>query len=241
MRILVVNDDGINSEKLKLLVKAASRYGFVYVAAPMHHMSATSHAITIAPKINVSYDVHIPNSERTIAVAGNPADCVRVGLKAFDVNFDLIISGVNDGYNIATDTIYSGTVSGAREGAILNIPSFAVSTNKGISINLENKLIETLDLMIGKELYKAHNLYNVNIPKADEIKGFKITTQGKRLYHAELTELSKKEYKITYSMMNYEEADTADTEAIDNGYVSITPLTLDQTDYEVLKKIDKKL
>lgn len=241
MRILVVNDDGIKSPLLESLVKVASRYGFVYVSAPLNHQSATSHAITINNRIKVDKEQFIPNSEKTIAVDGFPADCVRVGLKVYDTDFDLVISGVNDGYNIAADANYSGTIAAAREAAILGIPGVAVSTISGYNPNLEAKIAIALDEVIGDKKYLQSILLNVNIPPVEMVKGIKYTTQGKRLNHAEFSPIADTdEYKITYSQMLYEEDQNSDTVGLDNGYIVITPLSIDQTNYEELKALLKK-
>lgn len=240
MRILVVNDDGIKSEYLEMLVKVASRYGFVYVAAPIDHQSATSHAITISNRIEVDPEAYVPNSEKSIAIGGFPADCVRVGLKYFDTNFDLVISGLNDGLNISTDVIYSGTVAAAREAAILGLPAIAISTERGYSERLEQKIALALDEIINNKLYLEYQLLNVNIPRTDKVKGIKYTHQGRRLFHAEYTPIpNSNDYKITYSLMVYDDGSDADSTNIDNDFIVITPLLVDQTDYEQLKRLKK--
>ncbi|MGI6782142.1 MAG: 5'/3'-nucleotidase SurE [Acholeplasmataceae bacterium] len=241
MRILVVNDDGIKAPYLEILVRVASRFGFVYVAAPMEHQSATSHAITIASKIRVDKTSYfIPNSEKTIAVDGFPADCVRLGLAVFDTEFDLVIAGVNAGFNISMDHLYSGTVAAAREAVVLGIPAVAISTHSFDSANLEYKIQLVLDEIISDRKYLKHRLLNVNMPRTHELKGIKYTTQGRRLYHAEFTPLpDSDDYKITYSQMIYDEPGDTDATNLDNDYIVITPLTIDQTNYDDLKKLTK--
>lgn len=241
MRILVVNDDGVQAPYLETLVRVASRYGFVYVAAPIKAQSATSHGITIASRILVDKSsYHVPGSEKTIAVDGFPADCVRLGVAVFDVEFDLVISGINAGFNIATDHIYSGTVAAAREAAILGIPGLAISTHSLDSPNLDFKVALVLEEVLSEDKYLKYRLLNVNIPRNPEIKGVKYTTQGRRLFHAEFSPLpDSNDYKITYSQMIYDESSETDAYNLDNDYIVITPLTVDQTDYGELKKMKK--
>lgn len=241
MRILVVNDDGIKAPYLETLVRVASRFGFVYVAAPIEHQSATSHAITIANRIKVDKTSYfIPSSEKTIAVGGFPADCVRLGLAVFDTEFDLVISGVNAGFNIATDQWYSGTVAAAREAVILGVPAIAISTHATDCANLEYKIQLVLEEVIGEKKYLKHNLLNINIPRTPEIKGIKYTIQGRRLFHGEFSPISDSDdYKITYSNMIYDESNETDSTSLDNDYIVITPLTIDQTNYDDLKKLKR--
>lgn len=240
MRILVVNDDGVKSPHLETIVKVASRYGFVYVAAPIEHQSATSHAITISNRIEVDENVFIPNSEKTIAVGGFPADCVRLGVALFEHNFDLVISGLNEGLNISTDVLYSGTVAAAREANILGLPALAISTDRGYNPNIENHVAMVLDEVIGNKLYEKYKLLNANIPRVEQIKGIKYTHQGMRLYHAEFTKIpDSNDYKITYSLMIYDEGPDADSTKLDEDYIVITPLSIDQTNYKELKSLKK--
>ncbi|HQC30545.1 MAG TPA: 5'/3'-nucleotidase SurE [Acholeplasmataceae bacterium] len=241
MRILVVNDDGIQSPYLETLVKVASRYGFVYVAAPIKPQSATSHGITISNRIHIDKEAyHVSGSEKTIAVDGFPADCVRVGVALFDAQFDLVIAGVNAGFNISNDHIYSGTVAAAREAVVLGLPGIAISTHYLDSLNLEFKVGLVLEELIASKKYLNFKLLNVNIPRAEKVNGIKYTTQGRRLFHAEFSPIQGQEdYKITYSQMIYDEPNDTDAYNLDNDYIVITPLTIDQTNYEDLKKLRK--
>ena len=183
----------------------------------------------------------IPNSEKTIAVNGFPADCVRLGVAIFDTPFDLVISGVNEGYNISADHLYSGTVAAAREAVVLGIPGLAISTHHTGGDNLENKLSMVLDEIIENKRYLDFKLLNVNIPRTSEIKGIKYTRQGRKLFSAEFSPIPNSEdYKITYSQMIYDDPNDSDVVNLENDYIVITPLTVDQTNYEdlnILKKL----
>lgn len=242
MRILVVNDDGVNSPKLETLVKVAKNYGLVYVSAPIEHQSATSHSISIGSRIEVDKTRHISNSEKTIAIGGYPADTVRLGLKIFEMEFDVVLAGVNDGFNLASDVIYSGTVAAAREAVILGVPGIAISADVGEDRFLEQKLTMVLDELVSSEKYKEYPLLNVNLPTQENVKGIRYTTMGRRLHQAEFNELpDSNNYKISYSLMLYDEDNYTDSVAVDNGYISITPLKIDQTSEEGLKELRKKL
>jgi 5'-nucleotidase len=121
MNILVVNDDGYQAEGLGILVRALAPFGNVYVSAPKDHQSAKSHAITIKSRIETFITEPIFGSVATLVVDGMPADATRLGLKVFNVDFDLVVSGINYGMNIAKDVLYSGTVAAALEAKVFGI------------------------------------------------------------------------------------------------------------------------
>ncbi|MBN3490384.1 5'/3'-nucleotidase SurE [Acholeplasma equirhinis] len=242
MNILIVNDDGINAEGLKLLTKAAAHHGTVYVAAPKHQQSAKSASITIKGPIEVTEVEPLFGSVRSIAVDGYPADAVRAGLKIFDQEFDLVLSGINHGCNIAHDVQYSGTVGAAFEAAILGLPAIAFSA---ADINLSyvyDETVKLLDEIIENKLYHEADVLNVNYPHYNfqKVLGTKITKLGKRLQHLEFMKTDKPNmYNLSHSIMKIVEDDTSDVYAYENGYVSITPIKFDRTDYKKIEKILK--
>ena len=131
MNILITNDDGIYADGIIELSKEISKIANVYVVAPEGQRSATGHSITIHSPIMVQ-ESYMGDNIKAYSISGTPADCVKIGIEAIfkDINFDLVLSGINNGPNLGTDVIYSGTVSAAIEGFILNKPSIAVSYNK---------------------------------------------------------------------------------------------------------------
>ena len=242
MHILVVNDDGIKAEGLKILTKAAAHFGTVYVAAPMHQQSAKSATITIKGPIHVEEVEPLLGSVRAIQVDGYPADCVRAGLKIFDVEFDLVVSGVNHGVNIARDVQYSGTVGAAFEAAILGLPAMAFSAADIKLPYVYDETVKLLDELIENKLYLETDVLNINYPHYNHQKvlGTKITKVGKRLQHLEFMKSDKPNlYHLSHSIMKIVEDEDSDVFAYENGYVSITPLTIDRTDYKKIANILK--
>lgn len=236
MKILIVNDDGLNFEGLHILVKAAKNFGQVFVSVPYEHQSATSNSITIKSKINVYQDVKPIEGAETILVDGTPSDCVRVAHKVYKDAFDLVLSGINHGPNLATDIIYSGTVGAAREAAILGIPAIALSAPRNFYDNLEYNVKVVLNEILSKNLQHQADILNVNFPDVAEPLGIKWTKQGKRIFFADFNHIKNESYKVVYSLINYDEENDVDSIAVDNKYIAITPLKVDQTDYELLKK-----
>jgi len=240
MNILIVNDDGIGKEGLNTLVKAASYFGQVYVAAPKYQQSAMSASITIKGPIEIEEITPIYGSRRTVVVTGTPVDTLRAGLKVFDQEFDLVLSGINHGPNLATDVHYSGTVAAAYEAAINQIPAIAFSAH---DINLEyvyDETVKILDEIIESQVYKKAFVLNINYPHKSfkKVQGVKITKLGMRIQHIEYVKSDKPNiYNFSYSMINYKEDDDSDIEAFNQGYVSITPLKFDRTDFDAIKRM----
>jgi 5'-nucleotidase len=240
MNILVVNDDGYQAEGLAILVKALAPFGNIYVSAPKSHQSAKSHAITIRNRIETFVNEPLFGSRATLVVDGTPADAVRLGLKVFDIDFDLVVSGINFGANIAKDILYSGTVSAALEAKVLGVDAIAISAPNPRIEYLYDETIKLFDEIIETKIYEGDGILNINFPKESyqRPKGVKITTQGLRLQHAEFVKSEKPDiFHIKGSIINYEEQIDSDVTAFDEGYISITPLKLDRTDYKRIKEI----
>ncbi|MDY0278585.1 MAG: 5'/3'-nucleotidase SurE, partial [Acholeplasma sp.] len=186
----------------------------------------------------------IKGSFGTLAVYGTPADSVRAGLKLFNVEFDLVVSGINDGPNLARDILYSGTVGAAQEAKIQGVNAIAISAD---SLNIEyiyDETIKTLDEVIESEVYDFDGILNINFPRFnfEKPKGVLFTRQGRRYFHTELVKKSNHEdkYYLKGSISQFDEEEISDVWAYDNGYISITPLTLDRTNEEMLKMLSKK-
>ena len=243
MNILIVNDDGYQSKGLEILAKALNPFANVYVSAPKDHQSAKSHAITIKHKVETFMATPIQGSIETLVVDGTPADCTRLGLKLFNVDFDLVVSGINYGPNIAKDVIYSGTVAAAIEAKIANIPAIAISAPTVHLPYLYDECIKLFDELIESKIYEEiPGILNINFPKDTYQKplGVKLTKQGLRYHHAEYIKSEKEGiYHVNYSLMNYLEDPMSDVKAYDEGYISITPLTLDRTCHQSLKKLNE--
>jgi 5'-nucleotidase len=252
MRILLTNDDGINAEGLYELYLRLSRKFDITVCAPEAEQSAIGHAITLSRPLRVK---KIVKNKKFLgyAVNGTPADCVKIAVRCVLKNPpDIVISGINHGPNLGSDIMYSGTVSAATEGMILGIPSIAVSLTTykdhdfGFAADFACELAEK---------FKKHKiddgvLLNVNVPAVgrSKIKGVKITKQGKSQYKEEFVTRvdprGKKYYWLTGKAQWMQKTEDSDIAAIEKGYVSITPLQFDLTEYnalEALKKIKFKV
>ena len=237
LRILVSNDDGIDAPGLDALVRELKRVGDVTVVAPHQQQSAVGHAITMNSPLRVRK--HSKNGRFFgYAVAGTPADCVKLGVRAIlKQRPDLVVSGVNHGSNTAISVIYSGTVSAATEGTILGIPSIAVSltTYAPADFIVAAKFARRLALEVMKRGLPAGTLLNVNVPPLPEakIKGVRITRQGKAIWNdtfdARRDPANKEYYWLTGGLQNVDQDLVYDEAAIRSGYVSVTPIQYDLT------------
>lgn len=244
--ILISNDDGIESDGIKALWREMKKFAEVYVVAPHTQQSAVGHAITVANPIRVRKNL-IDKNFYGYAVEGTPADSVKLAIRNLlkGKKIDLLISGINHGSNTAVNTIYSGTVSAATEGTILGIPSIAVSlasyTYKDFSLaaNFASKIAKHV---LKKGLPKG-TLLNVNIPavKKNEIKGVLITRQGKSFwddYYDSRLDPNKREYFwLTGKMAVLDKTKDFDEVAVNENYISVTPIQYDLTDYKLLDEL----
>ncbi|WP_025724779.1 5'/3'-nucleotidase SurE [Acholeplasma granularum] len=243
MNILIVNDDGIDANGLHILTKAASHFGNVFVSAPKVQQSAKSAAITYYGTIEIEEIEPLFGSIRTIVVDGSPVDCVRAGVKVFETEFDLVLSGINHGVNLATDIQYSGTVAAAFEASIMGYHAIAFSAS---NINLPYIYDETaklLDEIIENEVYNDTDILNINFPHQSfkKVIGTRITTMGNRIQHSEYIKTDKPNiYRIIGSNIIFQENEDSDMNAHNSGYVSITPLRFNRTDESKITKLFKE-
>lgn len=249
MRILLTNDDGINSPGIYALYKRLKSLGECIVVAPDAERSAQGHAITLTEPLRVK-DVKRDGRFFGYAVSGTPADCVKISLMAIlkgKSKPHLVISGINLGPNLGINILYSGTVSGATEGAILGIPSFAISLasfkwhNFEAAVDFSYKLAKKI---LGERSLKKI-LLNVNVPALPkgEIKGIKITRQGMATYEESYERREDPRKRVYYWLrsqrMKIKGEDALDAVAVKNGYISITPLHYDMTDYDKIGLISR--
>ncbi|MBN2136130.1 MAG: 5'/3'-nucleotidase SurE [Acidobacteria bacterium] len=239
-RILVTNDDGIDSRGLQLLAEAMQSLGDVYIIAPSDEMSAISHALTLhAPLQYKKVD------NRKFRIYGTPSDCVYLGVFNIMKNKpDLIVSGINSGPNMGDDITYSGTVAAAIEGTLLEIPSIAFSLFGNPPSKYEQVLpyCRSIGAKILEEGLPKNTLLNVNFPD-EPIRGMKITRLGRRKYKQYVDEIKNPRGKTYYwiggDQPEWEKIENSDYQVVNNGYVSVTPLHLDLTDYAFLDKLNK--
>ena len=239
-RILLTNDDGVNSEGIHALADALTPLGEITVVAPIQEASAIGHALTLRRPLRLERI-----RPAVYAVDGTPTDCVNVAIAhVLNGNPDLIVSGINKGWNLGDDVTYSGTVSGALEGALLGIPSVAVSTqNKDNHFDFapSARSAATIAEAILLRGMPKFTLLNINVPFAPN-KGFRATVQAKRNH---VTVVSKRidprdrpYYWIEEGENTWEPHDRSDYQAVRDGYISVTPLHPDMTAYQALGYVE---
>ena len=235
MKFLITNDDGIKAEGLIPLVKWASKYGEVTTVAPLHEQSGKSHGIDIFHPIAVTkYDL-CPETT-AYAVDSTPADCVRWGIIGLGEQYDLVISGINRGYNIGQDIVYSGTVGAIYEAAAQGHRGLALSTDPATLAGALEQLDYVFKYFERNNLFAQNNLYNVNIPENPQ--GIRITRQGQAKYSDEWVDNGNGTYQqVGQFIFENTENLELDTDCVMNGYVSVTPLQSDRTNMTVFKKL----
>lgn len=225
--ILLSNDDGIEAPGLRALLSTLQRLGEVWVVAPEGERSTASHALTLREPVAVR-----KRGEREFAVNGWPADCVYLGMFGLlPKRPDIVVSGINVGPNMGSDVIYSGTVAAARESFLRGVPSIAVSLNEGEDYGLASSFTTEL---VGSCLDGCPEpmLLNVNVPKGEAI-GVRVTRLGQRAY-PERARFERREgeveyYRIGGGLLPQRGNPGTDTDAVEAGFISVTPLSIDQT------------
>lgn len=246
MRILVTNDDGIHAQGIRSLARALSLSHEVYVVAPDRERSATGHALTIHKPLRVAaIDLGSP-IKKAWEVNGTPSDCVKLAVGALlDQPPELVVSGINRGANLGTDVLYSGTVSGAIEGAILGMPSIAFSLVSHEPETYEPAARYALKIVeaLSHHRLSSNFLLNVNIPAIEEqdIEGVAVTKLCRRRYQ-DMFEERKDPRGNSYWWLSGEAIETGEDEdsdvvAIHNNRVSVTPLTFNLTHTRELSKV----
>jgi 5'-nucleotidase len=240
LKILISNDDGINSQGIYELAQELKKIAEVTIIAPSMEQSAVGHAITM--KIPLRVTEHFKNGEFFgYAVDGTPADCIKIGIRnIMKSKPDLVISGINHGANAAINIIYSGTVSAAREAAIMDIPAIAVSvaSHEAKDFSYASELTARLAKVFTEKVVQKGTLLNLNVPDLpkSQIKGVRLTTQGKSkwddIYQERIDPYGKKYYWLTGNLIESDNSLDADYFALKNDYATITPIHFDLTDYE---------
>jgi len=245
MRILITNDDGISAPGLRALAAAAMTVGDVCIVAPDRERSACGHSMTMRDPLRVS---RVEGMGCTAyEVNGVPTDCVSIGLQVvMEGRCDLILSGINSGPNLGFDVTYSGTAAAAMEGAIHGVPSIAVSMAAlvtGAPVHFETGLAwlkENLTFLIEAPT-KPLTFLNVNIPNFSDpvqLRGTRYVPMGKRVYENRV-EFREDPWGRPYywqggvAVLSADQPGT-DVQAVNEGFVSVTPISLDWTDYEHL-------
>lgn len=241
--LFITNDDGYDAKGIQILAAALEGAGDLFVAAPASEQSASSHSLTVRQRIATS-----KVKENHYKIAGTPTDSVLLGVHALlGRKPDLVISGINHGPNMGEDVSYSGTVAAAIEGTMLGVPSLALSSlqrslSSADEIGRIARVIVDGALRIG---LPENCLLNVNIPDPDvaPIKGVRITKLGSRAYDNLLKAEKGDDGNIYYTIGGDDPVwkidDGTDIAAVRTGYVSVTPLHLDMTDYKSIVEMEQ--
>lgn len=245
MKILVSNDDGIDSAGIRALVESLSQIAEITVVAPHQEQSAVGHAITMQTPLRV-FEYHKDGKFFGYAIDGTPADCVKIGIRnILSEPPDLMVSGINHGSNTAINIIYSGTVSAAREAAIMDVPSIAVSvTSHSVTdFSFAAKVARILALEVKERGLPKGTMLNVNVPNLPEekIAGILLTKQGKSkwddVYEKRIDPYGRNYYWLTGNLVEVDHSLEFDQAAIRNNYVSVTPIHFDLTDYKTYEQM----
>jgi 5'-nucleotidase len=236
-RILVTNDDGVHSDGIHALADALEALGAVTVVAPHIEASAIGHALTLRRPLRVER-----LRDNVYEVDGTPTDCVNVALaRILEAPPDLVVSGINKGYNLGDDVTYSGTVAGAMEAALLGIPGIAVSLERSNVYDFSGAAAAAAriaGLVLNRGL-SSRTFLNLNVPPGQP-KGFRATVQARRNHITVVDERidprGKAYYWIEEGQNDWEPHDRSDYAAVKAGYVSVTPLQTDLTDWESLAR-----
>ncbi len=250
MRILIANDDGIHAAGIHKLLENLTKEHEVYVIAPDRERSAAGHSLTLHTPLRVQ-EVPLPyNVAKAWAISGTPGDCVKIGLNAIlECRPDLIISGINHGPNLGADVLYSGTVSAAMEGAVLGLPSIAVSLASGGDVDRKDfkyasDFISRFIPKIKEIKFPKKTILNINIPSVDEedIAGVAITKLGTRMYtdayEKRVDPRGKVYYWLAGEIITSEQDPGTDIMAIRDNKISITPVTFEMTHEDIVPELE---
>ena len=237
MRILITNDDGIGSPVLPLLAKWASKLGEVTVAAPKVEQSGKSQAIDFTHPIAITKGEILPGIT-SYTVDSTPADCVRFAIRGLGINYDLILSGINRGYNLGDDIVYSGTCGAIFEGARLGVRGLAISTDPEHLMDAPKALDTLWEYIQANDLYSHNPLYNANIPP--EPKGLRITKQGGPFFTDTFIHDEGHLYVQSGQISPDSGSDpTTDINSVRAGLISVTPLAASRTEMSVFERLNK--
>jgi 5'-nucleotidase len=249
LKILISNDDGIHAKGIKVLAQRLSQEPEheVYVVAPDRERSATGHSLTLHKPLRTEA-IEMPGEVKGAwSTTGTPSDCVKLAItELLPVKPDIVISGINNGPNLGSEILYSGTVAAAMEGAFLEIPSIACSLQWGEHRHFDTaaEVLARLVKIFPKAHLGTHSLLNVNIPNVPlaDLQGVKLTEVGVRPYNDHFEKRTDPRGRVYYWLAGVAieggEAETTDAWAVLHNYVSVTPVAFNMTDHSALKKLE---
>lgn len=242
MQILVTNDDGYLALGIRALVRSAEPLGDVTVVAPDREQSATSHSLTL------HHPLRVRKLREALVVDGTPTDCVVLAVgELLEDRPDFVLSGINHGANLGDDVLYSGTVAGAMEATMLGIPAVAVSYTGRDPEDIEawvEPLAELLSRIVGREGFPEETLLNINLPAVapGDARGVRVTRLGRRAYEGSLTRAEdpngREYFWIGGGQSRWWGGPGSDFQAVEDGFISVTPLHLDLTNHRLLQDIE---
>ncbi len=246
--ILVCNDDGIDAPGIYALAAAMDALGDVMVVAPIDEQSAVGHAITVRDPVRARpWRFELPSGEvPAYAITGTPADCAKLAVNhLLPRRPDLVVSGINKGPNTAVNVIYSGTVSAATEASILGLDAvaFSLCAWKPDDFEPAARYAEIIARKVLQDGIPPGIVFNVNIPALpfDAIKGIEVTRLAHSRWEESFVErvdpLNQPYYWLSGRFINLDEGDHTDLEAIENGFVSVTPIQFDLTAHDMLAEL----
>jgi 5''/3''-nucleotidase SurE len=248
MKLLVTNDDGVHAKGIYALAKELQKYHEVIIVAPDDQRSASSHSITLTRPLRVKEEKLEGLNVKAYSVDGTPADCVRIALdQLISEKIDMVVSGINRGFNLGADILYSGTVSAAIEAAINKIPSAAVSTDVTDELS-DYEVAAIYAEKIITEAYKNNIkedfVLNINVPlkPLKDIKGIKVSKIGGCVYSNYFQEMSLEGETRVFEIkgrINEDHFYETDTKFIKEGFVTVTPLHYDLTNFKILDEVGK--
>jgi 5'-nucleotidase len=244
VNILVTNDDGILAPGLAVLAEACQTVGKVTVIAPDREQSGTSHSLTMYRPVRPAR-----RPDGSFQIDGTPTDCVLLALGALmPERPDFVFSGVNHGPNMGEDVLYSGTVAAAMEAVTLGVPGIAISfAGPTADLTTLQSYRDSLARLIGRitrvQDFPPETLLNINLPPvaANEVRGVRVTELGSRFFQESLTRMSdpwgREIFWIGGGTIHWTGGEDSDHQAVADGYISITPLHMDLTNYRLLETV----
>lgn len=241
MRILISNDDGVGAPGIEALVRSLSSIAEIVVMAPDRNRSGASNSLSLSRPLRVR---QLDNGH--YSVEGTPTDCVHLALTGFiESNFDIVVSGINQGANLGDDILYSGTVAAAMEGRSLGLPAIAISMAGDNIHHYETgaHIAKQMVLNLSSHGRDLQTILNVNVPDLplSEIKGLQVTRLGTRHTAAPVVQgTDPRGHSLYWIGLPGPEADSGpgtDFYAVNQGFVSVTPLHLDMTHYKIFDRV----
>ena len=246
MNILIANDDGIQAEGIRALAEALSEKGNVYVVAPDTQRSASSHALSIHGRMRAEEVLDFPGAKKAWKLSGTPADCVKLGveiLRRKGIETDIVYAGINQGANLGSDTMYSGTVSAAAEGMFAGYPAVAVSVCSHFPEHFEaacSLAVKVFDRAM--ETAGKGYLISINTPNLpqEEIKGVRTARLGQMTYDEWFEEEEEMCFHYVGEPVKRTDHDEdIDVRLIEEGWATISTIKYDLNDYDALKQAEK--